>query len=57
LKLTITISGQDEARLAERIDQLVRERAARAAPETEIDPASSEAPTPARHRPPRDRRR
>jgi len=50
LKLTVTITGQDAARLAERVEQLVRTRAASSTPAPDDDPATPAAQSPQRAR-------
>lgn len=56
MKLTVSITGQDQRRVAERVEQLVRTRVTNAQPTVEQDPPSA-ASTPTRRQPHPDRRR
>jgi len=51
MKITVSVTGQDQRRLADRVEQLVRARIATAPPQSEQD-----APPPSTQQQPPDRR-
>jgi hypothetical protein len=53
VKITVTLTGQEQGRLTERVDQLIRARISKPTRPDEDDPPPSTAPT---RQPPRRRR-